>query len=217
MSYALFHQPLDGRPRHRRGAIRARINGECRPAQHRVRHRRRLGLRRRRLLRADENPHAEHRPARQGGHAADAALLGQRGLRTVAVRADDRQASGARLSSQQPQHAAGRTVSASRRHRDAAAGCCSKLRLCHRRLRQVGPGRARQRRPADEAGHQPLVRLLLPGRGPQPLSDVPVGQRPAVSAEEPGVRLQPEAARRAPIPTTRPATPATRASSSRWT
>ncbi len=85
-----------------------------RAAEHRVHHRRRSGLRRLGLLRANQDPHAQHRPPGGRGIAIHPTLLRQRRLRALALRADDRQASGSCLRSRQSRIQAGRPGAACR-------------------------------------------------------------------------------------------------------
>ena len=103
---------------------------------------RRPRLRRRRLLRPAEDPHALDRPARGAGPALHAALLRQRRVRAVAQRADDGAAPRAHPGPRQPGGAARGPVAAARRDghaRRAAQG----PRLRDRRDGQVGPRRRR--------------------------------------------------------------------------
>ena len=70
--------------------------------ERRLHPRRRPRLRRARLLRAEEDPHPEHRPARRPGAALHPALLRRPGVRPVALRPDDRQAPRPRGDPRQP-------------------------------------------------------------------------------------------------------------------
>ena len=164
-------------------------------AEHRLPPGRRPRLRRRRLLRPAEDPHAEHRSPGGRRHALHAALQRQRRVRSLALRADDRQASRPRLHPRQPRHAAGRAVSDSAGDRHAG-GIAPAAGLHVRRLRQMGTGRARQRGRAAQAGLRSLLRLQLPGRGAQLLSHLPLGQRSQAAAGQSAVRVQSEAAGR---------------------
>ena len=154
---------------------------------------RRPGLQRGRLLRAEEDSHAQHRSAGGRGHAVHELLLRQRRLRAVALRVDDRLAPGARVHSRQSLGSAGGAVSDSGRHGDAGKAL-ARPGLRQRRIRQVGAWPAGQHGRPARAGLRPFLRLQLPGGGAQLLSDVPVGQRPQGRARQSPVCLEPEAA-----------------------
>ena len=197
-------------------AAACRGRRRSRPAQRRLRARRRPRLGRARQLRPAEDPHALARPARRGGSALHAALRRQRGLRALAERPPDRAASRAHADPGQPRGPARGAGPAPRRRRHPRRAL-QEGGLRDRGDGEVGARPARLRGRPAQAGLRPLLRLQLPAPGPQLLPDLPLRRRPEAPARQPGVRVEPEARRRAPIRPIRGATRGTRARSTRRT
>ena len=102
------------------------------------------------------------------------ALRRQQRVCPVALRADDRPASGPRLHSRQPPGEGTRRPRTGPARLPAAPAELKRLGYAGR-LRQVGAGAGGQHRRPAQAGFRPFLRLQLPGRGPQLLSDAAVG------------------------------------------
>jgi hypothetical protein len=142
---------------------------------------RRPGLGGDRSLRAGEDPHSEPGSTGERGHAIHAVLFREPGMRSGALRAADRLAYRTRLRSWQQgdgglgARRAGGTAPHAGGDRDPGRGPAREGPR-HLRRGQVGPGWPGFERAPPAPGLRPLLRLALPARRPQSLSDPSVAK-----------------------------------------